>query len=342
MASQYAKDQPQGTSNYIDNIAIVGAGGRSGKYMVEHLMKNGKHNITALTREGSTNSMPYGVVVKKIDYSNPDTIVSALQGQDCFIITVPSGSSRDLEATLIKAAADAKVPWVIPNDYFYPITEQVGKDLLLGPMLLKTREQIQSLGVSSWIAIACGFWYEFSLGGGTARYGFDIPRREVLWFDDGRQKINTATFPQIGRAVANLLALKVLPHDENDKSLCLDHFRNSHVLVSSFTVSQRDMFESLLRATGTAETDWKMDSKPVKQIYEEALAKLQAGDRTSLSAVQVLYSRIFFPDDHPGLMEATKPLDNDRVGLPEEDIDEFTKIAVQLAESKSLYRSHAQ
>ena len=175
----------------------------------------------------------------------------------------------------------------------------------------------------------CSFWYEFSLGGGPERYGFDFKNRTVTFFDDGNTRINTSTWPQCGRAVANLLSLKVLPDDENDKSPCLANFRNNSVYISSFNVSQKDMLDSVMRVTGTTEKDWKVDYEDVKERYKNGMEEFKKGNM--LGFAKLLYSRVFFPDGS-GNYEATKGLHNDILGLPKEDLDEYTKIAVEMAE----------
>ncbi|KAJ7573845.1 hypothetical protein C8J56DRAFT_1173314 [Mycena floridula] len=69
-------------SNYIEKVAIVGAGGQMGSYIVEALLKTGKHHVTAITRIDSTCNLPTGVDIKKVDSAS---LVAALQGQDALI-----------------------------------------------------------------------------------------------------------------------------------------------------------------------------------------------------------------------------------------------------------------
>ena len=59
---------------------------------------------------------------------------------------------------------------------------------------------------ADFVSLACSFWYEFSLAGSQARYGFDFAKREVTFYDEGETKITTSTWPQCGRAVAALLS----------------------------------------------------------------------------------------------------------------------------------------
>lgn len=97
--------------------------------MAETLVKTGKHTITALTR-GSQDSLPEGVIAKTIDYSRPETLVEALKGQDALVITLPGRAPPDTEMTLVKAAGDAGVKWILPNDWSPDSTDpNVMKDI---------------------------------------------------------------------------------------------------------------------------------------------------------------------------------------------------------------------
>ncbi|KAJ7573706.1 putative isoflavone reductase family protein [Mycena floridula] len=318
------------TKNYIQKVAVVGAGGNIGTYIVEELLKTGKHRVTAITRADSTSKLPSGIEVKKVNYDDPVSLVEALQGQDALIITMNAMSPPDQSAKLIEAAAAADVHWVVPNEYSTdPNEKEMQQDILIGPPKEADRDLIEKLGKSSWVGITCSFWYETSLGSGPAFYGFDFKNRSVTFFDKGTQKVNTTTLPQTALAVARLLSLKVSPDDANDKSATLSQFRNKTLYVSSFLVNQKDILESILRVTGTKESDWKIGYEASEARYAAGLAVMKGGDRRGF--VKALYSRVFYPDGS-GNYEARHGLHNDILGLPKEDIDDFTKLAVKKAD----------
>lgn len=140
------------------------AGGHSGKYVADALIKNGKQRITAISRVGSTSKIPEGVTVKQVDYDNHASLVESLVGQDALVITMGAMAPPDQQEKLIKAAAEANVPWVLPNEFGGDgLDEEAGKDIMLGPPKKKVRDLIEKTGKSSWIGICCGFWYEYSL-----------------------------------------------------------------------------------------------------------------------------------------------------------------------------------
>ncbi|KIY03649.1 uncharacterized protein Z520_00340 [Fonsecaea multimorphosa CBS 102226] len=326
---QYAKDQPQGFKNHVENIAIVGAGGQVGEYMARALLKTGKHHLTAITRADSKSTVPEGMAVKKVNYDDPATLVDALRGQDVLIITMAVTAPPETETKLLDAAAEAGVPWVLPNEYSSdPRNKALQHDIMIGDAKDARRRHIEELGVSSWISFTCSFWYEYSLSASPGCYGFDFANKTVTLYDDGNTKINTTTWLQCGRAAAALLSLPILPRDPSDKSPTLSMFRNNVMYISSFRVSQRDMLASILRVTGDKEDDWTVHHEDVQERYKAGVDEMKSGSRAGF--VKVLYARVFFPNGD-GDFESKYGLHNDILGLPREDFDEATKRGVDLA-----------
>lgn len=85
--------------------------------MTEALLKDGKHVITAITRVDSQSKFPEGVISKIVDYSKPETLVEALQGQDALVITLSGYTPKETELQLINAAGEAGVAWIFPNEW---------------------------------------------------------------------------------------------------------------------------------------------------------------------------------------------------------------------------------
>ena len=211
------------------------------------------------------------------------------------------------------------------------MNEELGKVIPLWDTARAVVDEIESLGVSKWVMLACGFWYEFSLAGGTIRYGFDFHDKSVTFIDDGNTKIVTSTWNQCGRAVAALLSLSELPVDETDKSSTVSQFENGVVYISSFLISQKDMFESVKRVTGTTDADWKISYEQSAQRYQDGVEALKKGDMRGFG--KLLYTRVMFPN---GDGDYSNELHNNLLGLPQEDLDERTKIAVRMAENNKV------
>lgn len=219
----------------------------------------------------------------------------------------------------------------MPNYWAFAIGERGGA-LTTDPLFTSFANYINDVrnvfvpegGVKpNFIALANGFWYEFSLGMGEPWFGFDIKNRKVTLYDDGNVKINTSTWDLCGKAVASLLSLPVTGDDGRP---ALEDWKNDAVTISSFLVSQRDMLDSLNRVLGISDNDWTIAKQPVKERFQQGMQQLQEANR--LGFAQAMYARLFFGDG--GDYETGHELDNGKLGLPKEDLDEATKRAVEM------------
>ncbi|TVY40871.1 Quinone oxidoreductase [Lachnellula subtilissima] len=330
MSHKYASDQPAGVINHIQKVAIVGAGGNIGKYFAEELIKTGKHTVTALTRADSKSTVPEGVKIAQINYDDEDSLVSALKGQQFLVITMGVRAPADTQIKIVKAAAKAGVPYIMPNIFGYDITnEKLAKEYLYSSAS-KICDDIKSLGVSSYVAMCCGFWYEWSLALGPAHFGFDFKDKKVTFFDDGKTVVNVSTWRNCGHALAGLLSLKETPEDANDKSPTVSQWKDKPLYVSSFRVSQRDMLDSVHRVKGTTDGDWEIVSEPSIERYKKGIEDMKKGDRTGFA--RAMYTRVFFQNGD-GDFESSKGLHNSLIGLPNDSLDEATKRALAMVES---------
>ncbi|RDL30664.1 Uncharacterized protein BP5553_10009 [Venustampulla echinocandica] len=334
MAPKYAKDQPVGFTNRIEQVAIVGASGQIGTHLATALVKTGKHTVTALTRLGSENKVPPGVKAVSVDYDNESSVISALKGQQILIITLSGFAPPDAHSKIVQAAAKAGVPHIMPNIFgINDANEALIRENLLSPDIKGITAEIKAAGLS-YTYLICSLWYEYSLAMGPLWFGFDFPNKKLTLYDDGTTKVNLTTFEQCGRAVAAWLSLKELPEDANDTSLTVDSWRNKPLVISSFLVSQLDMFESWKRITGDKDSDWTIEKVPSKERYQQGIEAMKnAQDPMSgrMGAAMASFVRIFYPNGD-GDYESTRGLDNGQLGLPKEDLDGCTAVAKQMVD----------
>lgn len=274
--------------------------------------------------------MPAGVKSVSVDYDDETTLVEALRGQQFFIISLsvmaPPGTNRKL----VDAAAKAGVPWVMPNCWGGDVAnEKLVQDTIVSVPILADLKAMEAKGEPSYVAMACSFWYEYSLALPQG-YGFDLANRKVTLFGDGNVRINTTTWQQVGRAVAALVGLKELPEDASDTAPTLSSWRNKPLYVASFLLSQRDMLDSLHRVLGTTDADWEIAHEPLQERYQRGLEGMRAGDRTSVGLM--LYTRAFFPTGETNFQEKYG-LANEALGLPREDLDEATRRSLSMSKA---------
>ena len=202
--------------------------------------------------------------------------------------------------------------------------ENFRSDPLWGAAVTERFTEIESLG-GTFIAMVCGFWYEWSLALGEPWFGFDFKEKKVVFFDDGKTRINVSTWRQCGRALAALLSLP-----ESGTSPSVADWKNNFFYLSSFRVSQRDMLDSIHRVTGSTDKDWEITYEPSAERYKKGIETMQKGDRRGFA--RALYSHTFFPNGG-GDYESNHELVNDLLGLPKEELDEATKTALDMVES---------
>jgi hypothetical protein len=296
--------------------------------------------VTAITRPNSTSKLPEGVKVIHVDYSGDDdtALVEALQGQQVLLITMAVTAPRGTINKLVYAAAKAGVPYVLPNWFGHDNTnDALCDDSMLSPSRDSIIAEFKAHGTTSYIFLVCNFWYEFSLGGGPDRFGFDFKNRSFIQFDEKDVVFNTTTWPQCGQAIASLLSLNEFPDDGQDKSPTFSQFANNSVYISSFRLSQRDMWESVKRVTGTVDADWTITHESAAQRWKESRVAVERGDFGSFP--RMLYSRMFFPTAD-GDLQSRHELHNDLLRLPVEDLDEYTAIAIRMGENDEVVKAH--
>ncbi|TDZ71961.1 putative pinoresinol-lariciresinol reductase 3 [Colletotrichum trifolii] len=294
-------------------IAIVGASGNVGGLTLRALLERNMHTITAVGRSGSTATFPEGVMVKKGSYEDEGFLASAFAGQDVVLLALGFASYAAGQEPLIRAAAKAGVEWILPVEFGSdpaPSKLRDSSPILQGKR--RFRDLVEELG-ASWIAIVNNPWYDWSMGAGF--WGIDVRNRAARLYDGGSTKFVTTNLPTTGKGIAGVLSL---PDAE------LERYRNRPFYLQSFYVSQRDMLDSIQRATGTTDKDWKievLDAAPVVAQSEEAA---RGGDHgAGLVAFYINHMREGWGGDYSAKVE-----DLSRIGLEEEDLDETSKRVV--------------
>lgn len=114
----------------------------------------------------------------------------------------------------------------------------------------------------------------------------------------------------------------------------LSKYKNKLVYTASFCISQKDMLNSVLRVTKSKPEEWTTEYEESTKRFAEGKKQFEGGDRAGFG--KLLYSRAFFQDGS-GNFGASRGLDNDALGLGEEDIDDFTRIAIDRIKSGNGY-----
>ena len=176
--------------------------------------------------------------------------MSALKGQHFLIITLSVIAPGDLHRKIVKAAAEAGIPYVMPNVYGGDNQNPAILEESMNGRMYKERFADFEGVHTSWVVLVCGSWYEWSVALGKPGFGFDIANRSVTFYDNDETRIDVSTWDQCGRAIAGLLSLP-----ESGASPSVADWKNKPLYINSFKVSQRDTLESLHRVLGTTDKD---------------------------------------------------------------------------------------
>ncbi|KAK3389214.1 hypothetical protein B0H63DRAFT_463185 [Podospora didyma] len=297
----------------LRKITIVGAGGGVGSWILSAALDLG-HTVSVITRPDSdTSKLPSGVTaIHRASYDDVEAITPLLVGQDVLVLAI-GFMAVQLQKHIIQAAAAAGVPWIVPTEYTSQ-SELSDRIKHFNPVFgLKDvfRKQIEELGVSSWIGVVNNPWTEFSLRMGSGAFGIDVLAKKATLYNGGRTKFNTTTFPRVGRSLAAVLALP-------DAELARRGYKNNVVYFSSFLVNQRDLLESVLKATGESESEWTIEDVGAEETVNEA-AKQPFDTRLLYATV----AREGFGGNYQD-----KVVINKEFGFEQEDLDAVVKSVV--------------
>ncbi|KAK4498841.1 hypothetical protein PRZ48_009351 [Zasmidium cellare] len=295
-------------------VAIFGAPGNIGSQLVTHLLKQDKHEVTAVTRPSSTAVFPSSVTVKKGSYTDTKFLETVLQGQDVVVLMLGFAALKYQDG-IFEAAAKAGVKYVLPSDYGASAENE--KIVGLVPLFKTKWEQyhkIESLGMK-WVSVVTALWIDYSIEWGT--FGFEVPERKATLYTDG-VPFSTTTMARVGEGVAAFLELP--------KDVIEETFANSFLYLSSFTLSQAQIFEAVMRVTGTTETDWQIKHQKAQDLIDEGHAMVKSGQLAG--HFKIIYGAHYQPGMGTNYSEKAA---TSLLGLPQEDLDKIVKAAVDSA-----------
>ncbi|KAK8106083.1 isoflavone reductase family protein [Apiospora kogelbergensis] len=302
------------------NIALVGATGNIGSAILAALLAEKIHNVSVVTRPDSKSTKENllaaaGVAhVHRGAYDDSAFLEGALKNQDVLILAVGHGG-YEAQEPLMRAAAKAGVTWVVPCEFGSDRSnEKLYADV--GEMLMAAKERYRALAEElglRWLGVVNNPWLDFCMRGGY--FGIDAGQKTATLWSDCTARANLATLDRTGQSLAALLGL---PQDE-----LAARYGNSWVYFSSFRASQRDIFDSVLRATGTMEKEWSVTHQTLEQDVRRAVAAQEASGNPFARAM--LLFPLTFAEGYGGDYN-DKVVDYELLGLEkEENMDEVVR-----------------
>jgi hypothetical protein len=119
----------------------------------------------------------------------------------------------------------------------------------------------------------------------------------------------------------------------------MSQFSNKDIHISSFLVNQSDVFESVKRVTKTTDADWTITSESSEKVWADGLEQLKQGNYKGIT--KMFHSGVL-AEGGGGNYGAIYGLDNDVLGLEQEDLDAFTAVAVSMAENDAVHIEYVE
>lgn len=179
-------------------ILVTGATGNLGRLVIESLLERGAdpQSVIAGARD-VTKAEDLGVRVARVDYSDPASVRSALEGVDTVLLV--SGSEVGQRVAQHKAVIDAAKDAGVAKLVYTSAPKATTSDLVLAPEHKATEELIAASGVPS--VILRNNWY-------TENYAADLARAAetgVLASGAGAGRVASASRNDFAEAAAVVL-----------------------------------------------------------------------------------------------------------------------------------------
>ncbi|UKZ74708.1 hypothetical protein TrVFT333_002378 [Trichoderma virens FT-333] len=298
------------------NIILIGAAGSIGSVVLAALEKEPSFTITLIQRASSKAKMPAHLKTITVPDSYPtDELIPAFQGQDVVINCMTSLSVAD-QFRIIDAAIAAGVRRYVPSEYGLNNMRHDAQALNLvfhdkGKIQEYLRAKAQA-GVIEWMSISCGMWIRWSMAHDFL--GMHIGERRFVFWDDGEGYFSCTTEENSAQGLVNALLTAGTDRDV---------WKNTNVYLSDFAITQKQLLEAIERIQGVKYTTESIDGY---KFIEEKQAAVAAGNAT---ATFDLIETGFVTGRYGGHLEKEGEIQNDKLGLPKQTLDEVVKAALE-------------
>ena len=184
-------------------VALAGASGSIGAAVLKALL-DAEFAVTVLTRPESSHTFPPAVKVAKVDYSNAESLATALQGQDAFVSTLGYAAIKGQEM-LIDAAITNGVKRVLPSEFGADPEVSAVRQLPVFAHKVQveeyTKQKVQ--GTSTTYTLVCNNeFFDWDL---DYNFGVDIKGKKMEIFDGGDVFYTATPLDFVARGIVGVL-----------------------------------------------------------------------------------------------------------------------------------------
>ncbi|KAH7142943.1 hypothetical protein B0J13DRAFT_636767 [Dactylonectria estremocensis] len=296
----------------IKNVALAGATGIVGSYILAAFCQNKRYNLTLLVRDKSNiASFPPHITVIQVDYDSNESLVSALRGQDV-LVSALGKAALHCQGRLVDAAVAANVRRIIPSEFGANLRNPKTRKFPTYALKISLENQLArscELSNSSYTLIYTNCLLDWAISSRGALL-VDQSKRLFKLYDGGNNKFSTTSLATVGHTVVAVL----------------DHFEataNRVICVQDAAISQIELLELVKEVTaGDGGQEWDVLHIDTGDAETRALAALKQGALTS----EVFYGFAVRAAFAPGYGGHFAHCDNELLGIKGIGRDEIKRL----------------
>jgi len=276
-------------------VAIAGATGNLGEPILKQLLASNAFEVTVLTRESSTAVFPSNVTVKKVNYEEPSSLISALQGIEAIVSTLAT-LSVGTQTKLIDAAIAAGVKRFLPSEFGNDTTNAKSTQLPVFAGKIEVQKYLKEKAAKneiSYTLVLTGPFFDWGLAVG---FILDVKNKKGRVFDGGDVKFSASTLETIGKAVVSVFQK---PEETKNRAL----------RVKSADVTQNAIIEAAKKIQPGGE--WQVEHFSTDEVLKDSYERLGKGDLGSETWIGFLIKSLY-GEGYGGYAEKS---DNELLGL---------------------------
>ncbi|KAF3806761.1 Isoeugenol synthase 1, partial [Colletotrichum gloeosporioides] len=275
------------------SVAVVGATGETGHFIIDALLESDAFEITAIARPSSATNQKYtnlrsrGVKVIPVELTgSEDALVEALANIDVVISTVSVASFKD-QVPLARAAKKAGVKRFVPSEFAMVIPPKGVHDLQDMVQMLSSSKKTDVLNEIKrlhlpWTVINVGWWYAGFLPR-LASGRTDYIRPAALFPEqnfvpgDGEAVCSMVDARDVGRYVARII--------QDPRTL------NKQVLASNFAPKLNELYGLMEKISGEKIEKTYLSAKDIEGQIQQSREKIAAGQTDYMTQVGLMMSQ---------------------------------------------------
>ncbi|RSL56896.1 hypothetical protein CEP51_014331 [Fusarium floridanum] len=304
---------PITTEQNIRNVAVAGATGLLGSLVLKALIESGQFNVTMLGRAGRSDSPPPGAQLAIVDYSNTESLVKALHGQDAVVSTL-SREATLLQIPLIDAAVAAGVKRFLPSEFGANLQNPNVRKLENYKNKVQVEDYLEERSRASGITYT--YIYNNVLVDWATEKGvvLNLKHGHACLYNGGEQAVSMITVSTAAQAVA-----AVLTRSQDTK--------NRAVRIHEGLISQRQLLDYAKELE--LHTEWREDHVDLDELE----SRLREGQEPGVPNLSLFHAYAVKGAFSEGFGNQFGEEDNRLLGIQPWTADDVKKMLARIASS---------